>query len=230
MWPPLSPSSFAVPKHNLARVPLCLGAHDMDCGLCTTRKVNRLLLCCSTCPAVGHLKCAVFAALIPLARSVCRHMLGYSRMLTPSGCTRHAIAVHCCALCYYRWPLADLNRANPHSAPLSPDTDRKHVQCAGITSPLLARHAGRMAKRGVWTPPGARTAGPVSLGGTSETDRDGPSTFQSSSSVLTEPSLAVCFPGCNCSNARKTRALVPLPMRRMVLPTPMRRPVTYSYA
>ncbi len=45
-----------LPNHNLARVPLFLGAHNLDCGLCTTRRINRLLLCCSSCPAVAHLK------------------------------------------------------------------------------------------------------------------------------------------------------------------------------
>ena len=45
-------------KSNLSQVPLFLADHDRDCGLCTKRKVGRLLLCCSTCSAVAHLKCA----------------------------------------------------------------------------------------------------------------------------------------------------------------------------
>ena len=53
--PPVLPGAV---KRNLSQVPLFLADHDRDCGLCTKRKVGRLLLCCSTCSAVAHLKCA----------------------------------------------------------------------------------------------------------------------------------------------------------------------------
>ena len=55
------PLSVSAPKGgNLAGTPLHLRAHDRDCSLCTTRRVGRLLLCCSTCPVVAHLRCAGF--------------------------------------------------------------------------------------------------------------------------------------------------------------------------